>query len=62
MDTQHSYVKYESLPEWGVIDKAISDLIDNNDLVEQTARYCIIGYILRSLGERGLLKSQSKGA
>lgn len=34
-----------SNPLWTVIDKAIDDLVKNDDLIEQTAREIIVGYI-----------------
>lgn len=34
-----------SHPLWAVIDKAIDDLVKNDDLIEQTTREIIVGYI-----------------
>jgi hypothetical protein len=33
--TEHPYRKYESHPYWNRIDKGISDLLENQDLVER---------------------------
>ena len=35
---EHPYKKYESHPYWKRIDKGISDLVENQDLVERGAR------------------------
>ena len=52
---EHPYKKYESHPFWKRIDKGISDLIENQDLVEQAARPYIVGYLCKMLlhGKRG---------
>jgi hypothetical protein len=40
---EHPYKKYESHPFWKRIDKGISDLVENQDLVEREARPYIVG-------------------
>jgi len=45
----HPYVEYETSLLWKVVNKAIEDLVDNGDLVEQTAREYITGYICKQI-------------
>lgn len=45
----HPYVAYESEWLWEVLKKAIDDLIENGDLVEQTAREYVTGYICKQI-------------
>ena len=59
MDKNHPYARYQGLPEWENIDKAISQLISNNDLIEKTSRPYIIGYIIKALDKGGLLKNSN---
>lgn len=49
MEHGASYVKYKSTPLWTVIEKAIADLVDNQDLIEQTRREYIVGYICKKV-------------
>lgn len=37
------YMEYMAHPLWAVIDKAIDDLVKNDDLIEQTTREIIVG-------------------
>jgi len=46
---EHPYKKYESHPYWKRIDKGISDLVENQDLVERGARPYIVGYLCKML-------------
>jgi hypothetical protein len=48
----HPYKKYESHRYWRQIDRGISDLVDNRDLVERTAREYIVGYLCKMLLSR----------
>jgi hypothetical protein len=50
--TNHPYKKYESHRYWKRIDKGITDLVHNQDLVEQTARPYIVGYLCKMLLSR----------
>jgi hypothetical protein len=50
--TKHPYKKYESHQYWKRIDKGISDLVDNQDLVEQSARSYIVGYLCKMILSR----------
>lgn len=54
------YHNFQSHPAWGAVDRAIEKLVDNSDLIEQTHRRYIVGYIVKELSENGLLKSESK--
>jgi hypothetical protein len=49
---EHPYKKYESHPYWKRIDKGISDLVENQDLVERGARPYIVGYLCKMLLQR----------
>lgn len=50
------YAQYKNHPAWKVLDRAIEDLVENQDLVETTVRKCIIGYLIKRLVAHGLLK------
>lgn len=50
-----AYDRFKSHPAWRVIDVTIDSLVNNTDLVETTARECIVGYIVEQLDQRGLL-------
>ena len=45
----HPYKHLERLPEWKVVDRALSDLTENGDLNEMTARRYIVGHIVKML-------------
>lgn len=49
------YYKYKQLKAWHVIEGAITDLVDNQDLKESTNRDYIIGYIIKCLDNKQLL-------
>jgi hypothetical protein len=49
------YDEFRTSPAWAVIDSAISDLVENQDLVEGTLRYWIVGYIVKQLTEAGVI-------
>jgi hypothetical protein len=49
------YRAFESSPAWTVIDEAISELVENQDLVEGTLRHYLVGYLVNALTEAGLL-------
>lgn len=50
--SERPYKEYEAHPTWKRVDKAISDLVENQDLVERTARPYIVGYICKILSEK----------
>lgn len=45
----HPYKEYESHPFWERINKGISRLVENRDIVELTTRPYIVGYICKML-------------
>jgi hypothetical protein len=45
----------EGSPVWEVLSHALDDLVKNDDLVETTARSCIVGLMARRLLEAGLI-------
>jgi len=46
-----SYAAFRETPAWRVLDEAICDLVENKDLIEQTPREYIVGYLCKKLGE-----------
>jgi hypothetical protein len=47
----HPYQKFESTPEWAILDRAIRELVENQDLRETTAHEYIVGYLCKSLAD-----------
>jgi hypothetical protein len=45
----HPYEAFEADPLWPVVSDAISNLVANGDLSEQTAREYIVGYIVKNI-------------
>lgn len=56
------YAQFKELKAWKVVDRAIEDLVENQDMVETTVRKCIVGYILKRLAENDLLAETPKKA
>jgi hypothetical protein len=50
--TSHPYQQYEGTALWQAVDHAIDDLVNNGDLIEQTRREYIVGYICKIITER----------
>lgn len=48
---EHTYKEFETLALWGLIDKAVTDLEENQDLLLKTPREYVIGYLCKSLVE-----------
>lgn len=46
---EHSYKKYENTPTWSVVEQAITELVENNDIELQTPIEYVTGYICRNL-------------
>jgi len=46
------YAAYKTAPEWKVLDNAIQQLVTNQDIVEQTDRAYIVGFLVAALAER----------
>jgi hypothetical protein len=51
----HPYAELEGTPLWNAVELAIGDLVQNADLIEQTPRAYIVGYICQ-----GLLKARKQ--
>jgi hypothetical protein len=45
------YEMYRETQVWKIVDKAINDLVVNNDLAEKTRRDYIVGYLCKNLQE-----------
>ncbi len=45
------YDKYKENPIWTVIEKALNDLVENQDIIFQTVPDYVIGYIVKKLEE-----------
>jgi hypothetical protein len=43
------YDLYKETKEWKIVEKAIQDLVENNDIAETTGRDYIVGYICKQL-------------
>ena len=49
------YKSFERLVAWPVIEDAIKSLVDNKDIIEQTDRRYIVGYLVKQLSDKGVL-------
>jgi hypothetical protein len=47
----HPYKKFENTPLWNIINKAIDDLVENDDIEEKSKREYIVGYISKVINE-----------
>ncbi len=47
--TASPYELYRGSQLWKIIEKAVSDLVDNNDLTENTRRDYIVGFLCKRL-------------
>ena len=56
--SQHPYVEFEGSKAWRVLDAALTSLMQNNDVVEQTDRRYIIGSLCKALAEEGIATCQ----
>jgi hypothetical protein len=52
----HPYAAFEGTPVWVTLNQAIEELVENNDLVEQTNRNYIVGFLCKHLSEVGSQK------
>jgi hypothetical protein len=57
----HPYVEFRDYAAWDIVDRAINDLIENHDINETTVHELIVGYLVKSLAEAGLLTSSRSG-
>jgi hypothetical protein len=51
MPSATPYDAYRGTDIWKVVDEALSDLVSNSDLIENTRRDYIVGYICQKLQE-----------
>jgi len=45
------YIAYEGTENWTALNQAIDELVTNSDLVEQTDRAYIVGYLCKCLSK-----------
>lgn len=57
MTAPHPYEKHESTLLWQVLEGAIADLVENDDLHERTTRSRIVGYLAECLTKAGIRDS-----
>ena len=48
----HPYLAWERTPVWRAIEKAVTDLVENHDLIEDEHREYIVGYICKTIDRR----------
>ena len=58
---RHPYVEYEADPLWPLIEKALGEMVENQDLIERTDRNYIIGYLCKTIS-KGRRKAKSTPA
>jgi hypothetical protein len=49
----HPYIEFQTSEIWKVIDHAIADLEENQDIQLTTTREHVVGYICKTLAEAG---------
>ena len=54
------YHKFENTKAWNVLEKSVADLVQNQDIVETTNRYYIVGSILKDLYAARILNESKK--
>ena len=47
--SEFPYESYRGTASWKLVDQAINDLVENQDIVENTRRDYIVGYICKNL-------------
>lgn len=55
------FAQYKEHAAWKVLDQAIEDLVENQDIVETTVRKFIVGYLIKQLVKNDLLKASKIG-
>jgi hypothetical protein len=53
--TDHPYRRFEETTLWKTVDRAIGELVENQDLGEKALRYYIVGYLIQELVNAGLV-------
>jgi hypothetical protein len=48
---EYPYAPYQGTPTWNLLNNALDDLVENHDLIEQTHRDYIVGYLCKVLSE-----------
>ncbi|MES2728426.1 MAG: hypothetical protein V4643_15055 [Bacteroidota bacterium] len=48
-EIKHPYKEYEQTQLWDIMNKAIDDLIDNQDIELTTRKEYVVGYLCKSL-------------
>ena len=48
----HPYLHYQNTPLWRAVDKAVTDLVGNQDMVEDGCHEYIVGYICKVIRNR----------
>lgn len=54
---RHPYMDLENTLEWEMIYKAVEDLILNQDIILQTQKEYVVGYLVTKLSDRTTCKS-----
>jgi hypothetical protein len=52
----HPYADLEGTALWIQVDRAVTDLLQNRDLVETTAHSYVVGYICKKLMDAGVVR------
>ncbi|NHC39379.1 hypothetical protein G6549_05335 [Bacillus sp. MM2020_1] len=52
----HPYKQFENTPLWNIINKAIAELVENDDIELKTQKEYIVGYISKLLIESNIVK------
>ena len=53
------YEVYRSTKAWQVLDGALSELVLNRDIIEETDRRYIVGFLIQRLSEKGAILKRS---
>ena len=53
---KHPYQKFENTKLWQIVEKAVLDLEENQDLKLTELKKYVVGYICNQLTEEGLVK------
>ncbi|MFN4807044.1 MAG: hypothetical protein ACK46A_11350 [Akkermansiaceae bacterium] len=59
MKSMYPYGELEKMAVWPVIDKLVGDLAENKDIIEQTDRRYIVGYLIKELAAASLLTNEA---
>ncbi len=53
--TDHPYQKYDGTVAWKAIYGALEQLVLNDDIEERTPREYLVGYLIKSLADAGVV-------